>query len=62
MTNGTRAPVRSSAAPQISNDTGQWLTLRRAKVLHAHGIRTLADLSVCIPRQRRWWAQSTGRA
>jgi site-specific recombinase XerD len=42
--------------PQISDDVGLWLTPRTAKALHAHGIRTLSDLTVRIPRRRRWWA------
>ncbi|MFL9998889.1 phage integrase family protein [Paraburkholderia sediminicola] len=46
--------------PQISDDVGQWLTPRSAKALHAHGIRTLADLTVRIPRRRRWWAAIDG--
>ncbi|MBK3844594.1 phage integrase family protein, partial [Paraburkholderia aspalathi] len=46
--------------PQISDDVGQWLTPRAAKALHAHGIRTLADLTVRIPRRRRWWAAIDG--
>jgi hypothetical protein len=46
--------------PQISDDVGQWLAPRAAKALHAHGIRTLADLTVRIPRRRRWWAAIDG--
>jgi site-specific recombinase XerD len=46
--------------PQISDNVGQWLAPRAAKALHAHGIRTLADLTVRIPRRRRWWAAIDG--
>ena len=46
--------------PQISDDVEQWLAPRAAKALHAHGIRTLADLTVRIPRRRRWWAAIDG--
>lgn len=46
--------------PQISDDVGPWVTPRAAKALHAHGIRTLADLTVRIPRRRRWWVAIDG--
>jgi site-specific recombinase XerD len=56
------ATLRSLPAPlpQISDDVEQWLAPRAAKALHAHGIRTLADLTVRIPRRRRWWAAIDG--
>jgi len=38
----------------------QWLAPRAAKALHAHGIRTLADLTMRIPCRRRWWAAIDG--
>lgn len=37
-----------------------WLNPRAAAALRAHGIRTLADLTVRIPRRRRWWAAIDG--
>jgi len=46
--------------PQISDDVALWLAPRAAKALHAHGIRTLSDLTVRIPRRRRWWATIDG--
>ena len=38
----------------------QWLPPRIVEALHAHGIRTLADLTVRIPRRRRWWFAIAG--
>ncbi|MCW4181508.1 integrase, partial [Burkholderia cenocepacia] len=33
---------------------------RAVATLQAHGIRTLAELTVRIPRRRRWWAAIDG--
>jgi site-specific recombinase XerC len=41
--------------PSIGDDVAQWLAPRAAAALHAHGIKTLAALTVRIPRRRRWW-------
>lgn len=41
---------------RYSNDVERWLPARSARALKAHGIKTLADLTVRIPRRRRWWA------
>jgi site-specific recombinase XerD len=46
--------------PQIADDIGLWLTPRAARVLLAHGITTLADLTVRVPRRRRWWTSVPG--
>lgn len=46
--------------PQISDDVGWWLPPRASAALRAHGIHTLADLTVRIPRRRRWWAAVPG--
>jgi site-specific recombinase XerD len=46
--------------PQIADDIAQWFTPRAVRVLHAHGIRTLADLTVRIPRRRQWWKAVPG--
>jgi hypothetical protein len=46
--------------PQIADDIGLWLTPRAARVLRAHGIATLADLTVRVPRRRRWWSTVPG--
>lgn len=40
--------------PQITDTVEMWLSPRTVRVLHAHGIRTLSDLTVRIPRRRRW--------
>jgi site-specific recombinase XerD len=41
--------------PQIGDDIARWLPDRAVRALHAAGIRTLADLTVRIPRRRQWW-------
>ncbi|ACC76536.1 phage integrase family protein (plasmid) [Paraburkholderia phymatum STM815] len=46
--------------PQIADDIAQWFTPRAVRVLHAHGIRTLADLTVRVPRRRQWWKAVPG--
>ncbi|MFC0403089.1 site-specific integrase [Paraburkholderia rhizosphaerae] len=47
-------------APLIADMVDLWLPARIAAALHAHGIRTLADLTVRIPRRRRWWLAIDG--
>jgi site-specific recombinase XerD len=46
--------------PLIGDDLGRWLPARVSNALRAHGIRTLAELTVRIPRRRRWWAAIPG--
>jgi len=46
--------------PQITDDISLWLSERSARSLKAHGISTLADLTVRVPRRRRWWAGVAG--
>src|SRR5205814_1355654 len=46
--------------PLIGDDVAQWLPPRAAKALHAHGIKTLAALTMRIPRRRRWWVAIPG--
>ena len=46
--------------PSITDAVEVWLPSRVVAALHAHGIRTLADLTVRIPRRRRWWTAITG--
>lgn len=41
--------------PQISDDIESWLPARAVAALKAHGINTLADLTVRMPRRRQWW-------
>ncbi|AQV99374.1 Integrase (plasmid) [Cupriavidus necator] len=46
--------------PQVSDNIDLWLPARAVTALRAHGIATLADLTVRIPRRRRWWARIPG--
>jgi site-specific recombinase XerD len=46
--------------PQIADDIELWLAPRAVRVLRAHGIATLADLTVRVPRRRRWWSTIAG--
>ncbi|WP_185646607.1 phage integrase family protein [Burkholderia sp. Bp9143] len=46
--------------PHIADEIDQWLPARVVAALRAHGIRTLADLTVRIPRRRRWWSTIEG--
>ena len=48
------------AEPQIADDIAQWFAPRAVLVLQAHGITTLADLTVRIPRRRQWWKAVPG--
>jgi Phage integrase protein len=51
----TLLPGLAAAEPRIADDIGQWLRPRAVRVLRAHGIVTLADLTVRVPRRRQWW-------
>ncbi|MFP4854856.1 phage integrase family protein, partial [Paraburkholderia sp. BR14264] len=44
-----------SPPPQIGDDIARWLPDRAVRALYAADIRTLADLTVRIPRRRQWW-------
>ncbi|MCO5396747.1 phage integrase family protein [Ralstonia soli] len=46
--------------PAISDDVALWLDARTVAALRAAGIATLADLTVRVPRRRRWWAVIPG--
>jgi site-specific recombinase XerD len=46
--------------PLIGDAVERWLPVRLAGVLHAVGIRTLADLTLRVPRRRRWWSGIAG--
>lgn len=48
------------AVPQIGDAIERWLPRRSVQALHACGIRTLADLTVRIPRRRMWWTAIPG--
>jgi len=47
-------------APLISDDVELWLDARVVAALRAAGIDTLADLTVRVPRRRRWWTAIPG--
>lgn len=47
-------------APQITDDINLWLSERSVRSLKTHGINTLADLTVRVPRRRRWWVGVPG--
>ncbi|HRD98054.1 MAG TPA: phage integrase family protein, partial [Rubrivivax sp.] len=46
--------------PLIGDAVERWLPMRLVGVLHAASIRTLADLTLRVPRRRRWWAGIAG--
>lgn len=46
--------------PYIADDIDQWLPPRVVAALRAHGIRTLTELTLRIPRRRRWWSAIAG--
>ncbi|KVD83325.1 integrase [Burkholderia stagnalis] len=46
--------------PLITDAVDLWLPPRIVEALHAHGLRTLADLTVRIPRRRRRWSAIAG--
>lgn len=46
--------------PLIGDDVSRWLPARVSGALQARGIKTLAELTVRIPRRRRWWAIIAG--
>jgi len=46
--------------PLIGDDVERWLSADVVPPLHAAGIRTLADLTLRVPRRRRWWTGIAG--
>jgi len=46
--------------PLIGDDVARWLDARAVRALQAQGIKTLAALTVRIPRRRRWWVVIPG--
>jgi site-specific recombinase XerD len=46
--------------PLVGDDIERWLDPRAVRVLQAQGIKTLAGLTVRIPRRRRWWVAIPG--
>jgi site-specific recombinase XerD len=47
-------------APCITDSVAPWLSARVAAALQRAGIDTLADLTVRVPRRRRWWSAIPG--
>lgn len=47
--------VTPAAAPVITDDVADWFGPRTVKALHAGRIKSLADLTVRVPRRRMWW-------
>ncbi len=54
--------LRSLPLPQplISDDVERWLPPRVVRTLGAHGIRSLADLTVRVPHRKQWWRGIAG--
>ena len=48
------------ATPTLADDVARWFPTRAVRALHQHDIRSLADLTVRVPRRRRWWAAIDG--
>lgn len=46
--------------PMVGDDIERWLSARTVRALHAHGIKTLAELTVRMPRRRMWWTGIAG--
>ena len=46
--------------PLIGDGIDLWLEPRIAAVLRRAGIKTLADLTLRVPRRRRWWVDIAG--
>jgi site-specific recombinase XerD len=46
--------------PQIGDEVTRWLPARVASVLEAAGIKSLADLTVRVPRSSGWWQAIPG--
>ena len=46
--------------PAINDPVTKWLAPRAANALAAAGIATLAQLTVTVPRRRRWWTAVPG--
>jgi hypothetical protein len=53
-------PTLPVPEPLIGDDIAQWLEPRAVRALHAQNIKTLAALTVRIPRRRRWWTSIPG--
>jgi hypothetical protein len=47
--------IAPEPVPRITDDVSLWLSVRAANALYAQDIKTLAQLTVRVPRRRRWW-------
>ncbi len=47
-------------APKITDDVSLWLSVRSANALYAEDIKSLAQLTVRVPRRKRWWTVVPG--
>lgn len=54
--------LRCAPRPQpiVTDPVERWLASRAARCLRAEGIKSLADLTVRVPRRRRWWVAIPG--
>jgi integrase len=54
--------LRSAAPkrPMIGDAVVDWFTPRTCQALHTAGIKTLAALTLRVPRRRRWWVAIPG--
>jgi len=55
-----RADLARLFQSAVGDAVDVWLPARVVPMLHQHGIRTLADLTVRIPRRWRWWRTIPG--
>ena len=52
--------IASEPTPKITDDVSLWLSVRATNALYAQDIKTLAQLTVRVPRRRRWWTMVPG--
>jgi site-specific recombinase XerD len=52
--------IAPEPVPRITDDVNLWLSVRAANALYAQDIKTLAQLTVRVPRRRRWWTVVPG--
>ena len=52
--------IAPEPTPKITDDVSLWLSARAANALYAQDIKTLAQLTVRVPRRRRWWTVVPG--
>lgn len=53
-------PTLPRPQPLVTDEVAAWFAPRLARTLQRAGLRTLADLTVRVPRRRRWWAGVPG--